>query len=108
MRNRSSWTVCSTVRVWRGSDWGGICGFAGAGYVNRAERLRCLGLFRSSMNHPEGEAWLRYSDAARIGGEYAAYMRDPDSYIPGNPGRASAPHPTPSQPPLSPSQHPLP
>jgi hypothetical protein len=63
-----------------------------AGYSHRVERLRCLGLYRSSVNYPEGDSWSRHNDAARIKGEYTAYSRDPNSYIPGNPGRGTSPN----------------
>jgi len=59
------------------------------GYANRPERLRCLGLFRSTMVHPEGDAWGKHVDPGRIQAEYFAYIRDPASYIRGNPGRGS-------------------
>eukprot|EP00277_Geminigera_cryophila_P012355 CAMPEP_0179444536 /NCGR_PEP_ID=MMETSP0799-20121207/27978_1 /TAXON_ID=46947 /ORGANISM="Geminigera cryophila, Strain CCMP2564" /LENGTH=133 /DNA_ID=CAMNT_0021231669 /DNA_START=50 /DNA_END=451 /DNA_ORIENTATION=+ len=60
------------------------------GYSSRSERLRCLGLYRGTVNHPEGDAWSRHSDPARIAAEYSAYTRDPSSYIRGNPGRGPA------------------
>ena len=32
------------------------------GYSSRTERLRCLGLYRGTLNHPEGDAWSRHTD----------------------------------------------
>lgn len=57
------------------------------GYSLRPERLRCLGLYRGTLIHPEGDAWSRHRDPDRSSAEYTAYSRDPSTYIRGNPGR---------------------
>ena len=61
------------------------------GYASRTERLRCLGLFRGTLNHAEGDAWSRHTDPGRIAADFKAYMRDPSSYIRGNPGGGDPP-----------------
>ena len=30
------------------------------GFANRGERLRCLGLYRGTLNHADGDVWGRY------------------------------------------------
>ena len=30
------------------------------GFANRGERLRCLGLYRGTLNHSDGDVWGRY------------------------------------------------
>lgn len=57
------------------------------GYALRPERLRCLGLYRGTLVHPEGDAWSRHRDPDRSSAEFTAYGRDPSTYIRGNPGR---------------------
>jgi len=49
------------------------------GFLHRPERLRCLGLFRGTANHAEGEIWSRLS-AGEVEVEYQEYCKDPSGY----------------------------
>jgi len=70
------------------------------GFANRGERLRCLGLYRGTMNHPEGDVWARCAPAsggapgARAAPPGAACRRGRAAAARAGTQRGSAPRPS--------------